>query len=63
GAITMLVGLIIVPLVSYVTPKMDKDEMDELFACYDEEVVVHASHSLNEGTVKSVKAVKASDKD
>lgn len=61
GAITMLVGLVLVPLVSYVTPKMDKDEMDDLFAVYDEEVVVHKSHSLQEGTVKSVRAVKAKE--
>ena len=59
GAITMIIGLILVPLVSYVTPKMDKDEMEDLFAVYDEEVVVHKSHSLQEGTVKAVRAVKA----
>ena len=59
GAITMIVGLILVPLVSYVTPKMDKDEMEDLFAVYDEEVVVHKSHSLQEGTIKAVRAVKA----
>ncbi len=59
GAITMIVGLILVPLVSYVTPKMDKDEMEDLFSVYDEEVVVHKSHSLQEGTIKAVRAVKA----
>ncbi len=61
GAITMIVGLILVPLVSYVTPKMDKDEMEDLFAVYDEEVVVHKSHSLQEGTIKAVRAVKAKE--
>ena len=61
GAITMIVGLILVPLVSYVTPKMDKDEMEDLFSVYDEEVVVHKSHSLQEGVVKSVRAVKAKE--
>ena len=61
GAVTMIIGLILVPLVSLITPKMDAKEMDDLFACYDEEVVVHKSHSLAEGTVRSVKAVKASD--
>ena len=61
GAITMIVGLILVPLVSYVTPKMDKDEMEDLFSVYDEEVVVHKSHSLQEGTIKAVRAVKASE--
>ena len=61
GAITMIVGLILVPLVSYVTPKMDKDEMEDLFSVYDEEVVVHKSHSLQEGTIKAVRAVKAKE--
>ena len=61
GAITMIIGLILVPLVSYVTPKMDKDEMEDLFAVYDEEVVVHKSHSLQEGTIKAVRAVKAKE--
>ena len=62
GAITMIVGLILVPLVSLVTPKMDQGDMDELFSCYDEEVVVHKSHSLSEGrAVKTVKAVKAQE--
>ena len=63
GAITMVIGLIIVPLVSLATPKMDQDEMDDLFASYDEEVVVHASHSLAEGTIRAVKAVKADSDD
>ncbi|MBO7689679.1 MAG: hypothetical protein J6T14_02405, partial [Clostridia bacterium] len=63
GAITMVIGLIIVPLVSLATPKMDQDEMDDLFSSYDEEVVFHASHSLAEGTIRSVKAVKADSDD
>ena len=64
GAATMIIGLILVPIVSALTPKMDQTEMDELFSCYDEEVVVHKSHSLSEGrVVRSVKAVAADPKE
>ena len=35
GAITMLAGLIIVPVVSLFTPKPDSRIVDEVFACYD----------------------------
>ena len=47
--------------ISLITPKMDEKEMDDLFAVYDEEVVVHKSHSLQEGTIKAVRAVKAKE--
>ncbi len=46
GAIAMIAGLIIVPVVSLVTPKMDLQSMDVLFSCYDEEVVISKKHSL-----------------
>ncbi len=35
GAFTMLFGLILVPLVSLITPKMKKDDIDRIFSCYD----------------------------
>ena len=38
GAIAMVGGLIIVPLVSLITPKFDRARADEIFACYDVEV-------------------------
>ncbi|MBQ7266033.1 MAG: sodium/solute symporter [Firmicutes bacterium] len=50
GAVTMLVGLILVPLVSLVTPKLSKEFTDEIFTCYDRQILVHASHSLEEET-------------
>ena len=40
GAIAMVAGLIVVPLVSLITPKMPKDKVDEIFKCLDEEVTV-----------------------
>ncbi len=46
GAIAMVAGLIVVPLVSLITPKMDKVKLEKLFACYEEEVVITKKHSL-----------------
>ena len=40
GAIAMLAGLIIVPVVSAFTPKPDKALVDEAYACYDKETTV-----------------------
>ena len=48
GAITMLAGLIVVPIVSMITPKLDHKLVDEIFICYDETVVVHKTSSLEE---------------
>lgn len=46
GAIAMIAGLIVVPIVSLLTPKMDKEKVDEMFICYDETVVISKKHSL-----------------
>lgn len=48
GAIAMLAGLIVVPVVSLLTPKMKKEEVDDIFACLDETVVVHRRRSIEE---------------
>ena len=48
GAIAMVVGLLVVPVVSLVTPKMNKAKVDEMFTCYDEEVVIKKKRSLEE---------------
>ena len=45
GAYAMLGGLVIVPLVSLVTPGLPKAQVERIFSCYDEEVEV---------TVKSI---------
>ena len=47
GAVAMLLGLIIVPLVSAITPKPDKKIVDDAFKCYDEKILVPLSTSLN----------------
>ena len=46
GAIAMVTGLIVVPVVSLITPKMKKEEVDKIFACYDEEVKTSKKRSL-----------------
>jgi SSS family solute:Na+ symporter len=48
GAFSMIAGLIVVPLVSFLTPKPDKQKVDEIFACYDETVTITKKHSLTE---------------
>ncbi|MBR6223263.1 MAG: sodium/solute symporter [Lachnospiraceae bacterium] len=48
GAITMIAGLIVVPIVSLITPKLDKEFVDDIFSCYDETVTVHKKSSLEE---------------
>ena len=46
GAFCMLAGLIIVPLVSLITKPINKDEVDEVFSCYDKKVVVSAKEAI-----------------
>ena len=48
GAVAMVAGLIIVPVISWITPKMKKDKVDEIFVCLDETVVVHRRRSIEE---------------
>ena len=40
GAVAMVGGLIIVPLVSLFTPKLPATDVDQMFACYEEKVQV-----------------------
>lgn len=46
GAVAMLAGLVIVPTVSVVTPKMKKEKMDAFFECYEEKVTITKKRSL-----------------
>jgi len=48
GVFAMIGGLIIVPVVSLITPKMTKDKVDEAFSCYEDEVQVKKVVSLEE---------------
>lgn len=46
GAIAMVVGLIVVPIVSFVTPKISRKEVEEIFSCLEEQVVVDKKIAL-----------------
>ncbi len=48
GVIAMLGGLVIVPIVSIISKKADKTLTEEMFACYNKEVVVPAKKSLGD---------------
>ena len=46
GAFCMLAGMIIVPLISLITPAPDRNKVEKIFACYDRTVVVRAKDSI-----------------
>lgn len=46
GAIAMIAGLIVVPAVSLITPKMPESKTKEIFSCYDEKVLISKKRSL-----------------
>ena len=48
GAMTMIAGLVIVPVVSLLTPKPDAAKMDEVFSGYEETVTIQKRYSLKE---------------
>ena len=48
GAFCMLSGLVIVPVVSLLTPKSDKNLVDAAFSCYDRKVLVRQRQALGE---------------
>lgn len=48
GAFCMLAGLVIVPVVSLITPKLKKEKTEEIFACYEKKVTVPAKDAIGE---------------
>ena len=48
GMFTMLVGLVLVPLVSLITPKMKKTELDSIFACYKQKAEVEVTDAIGD---------------
>ncbi len=48
GAIAMLASLVIVPVVSWITPKPDKKLVDEAFKCYEKPTTVSQKTALGE---------------
>lgn len=48
GAFTMIAGLLIVPIVSLISPKPDRKLVEDTFSCYNKEVVAQAKTSLED---------------
>lgn len=48
GALAMIAGLVVTPLVSLMTPKLDKKMVDDVFTCYDKPVHVSEKEYLQE---------------
>jgi len=48
GAFCMLAGLVIVPIVSLLTPKLSGDYLDSIFACYERKVTVTVKESIGD---------------
>lgn len=48
GAIAMVAGLVVVPVVSWITPKIKKEDVEGAFACLEETVVVRKKRSIEE---------------
>ena len=46
GAAAMVAGLIVVPVVSILTPGPEKKRVDEIFECYNEKVTITRKRSL-----------------
>lgn len=46
GAVAMVAGLVVVPVVSLITPKMKKEKVEEIFTCFDEQVTSTKKRSL-----------------
>ncbi len=48
GALAMVAGLVVVPVVSLLTPRMSKEKVESIFACYEETVTVRKKKSIQE---------------
>lgn len=55
GAIAMVAGLIVVPVVSLITPKLSGDKVSEIFECYEEKVTVEQKLVLTDEEEKCEK--------
>ncbi|MBR3645823.1 MAG: sodium:solute symporter [Lachnospiraceae bacterium] len=47
GVVAMVGGLVIVPIISVVSKSLNKKEVDEMFVCFDEKVVVPVTEALD----------------
>lgn len=58
GAFCMLAGLVIVPVVSLVTPAPEHRYVESIFSCYEQQVVVTVRKSIGEAVVPAGKMSK-----
>ena len=49
GALAMIGGLVIVPIVSFLTKAPEEKNVKEIFSCYDKKVMVPITEALSEG--------------
>ena len=47
-AFVMLAGLILVPVVSWITKKPDEEKVEQMFECYNKKILVSAKESLGD---------------
>ena len=48
GAFAMAAGLVVVPVVSLLPPKPEQEQVDQIFECYEEKVVISRKSSLGD---------------
>ncbi|MDR1017274.1 MAG: sodium/proline symporter [Lachnospiraceae bacterium] len=48
GAIAMIAGLVVVPVVSFISPKLDKEFVESIFSVFDEKVLISKRRSIDE---------------
>ena len=48
GMLTMLAGIIVVPIVSLITPKLKKEQIDSVFSCYKRRVEVDVTEAISD---------------
>lgn len=48
GAFCMLAGLVIVPIISFITRAPEKKHVEETFSCYDKKVMVSVKDSIGD---------------
>jgi SSS family solute:Na+ symporter len=48
GVVSMIGGIILLPIVSLFTPQMQENVLDEMFNCYEKKVLVPVKETLEE---------------
>ena len=48
AVVAMLGGMILVPVISLITPKLNKEMVEDAFSCYNKKVTVNSKKSLGE---------------